>query len=111
MVNKFILPCEVSTGNDARVGPRSARTAFTRAEVARANTSDPIAVEKSGHADLGEAHYYRERYTIAMDMIAPFCVYVNGQRVAEYDDESAADEHFLRLRTQHLINWARKGRA
>jgi hypothetical protein len=35
-----------------------------------------------------------------MDMVAPFCVYVNGRWVAEYDDESAAEEHFLRLRMQ-----------
>ena len=50
-------------------------------------------------ADLGQT-YYRTGSTVAMDMVAPFCVYVNGRCVAEYDDESAADEHFLRLRMQ-----------
>lgn len=50
-------------------------------------------------AGLGQA-YYRTGSTVAMDMVAPFCVYVNGRWVAEYDDESAAEEHFLRLRMQ-----------
>lgn len=51
-------------------------------------------------SEMGQSYYYRNGSTVSMDMDAPYCLYVNGQRVAEYQDEATANEEFLRLRTQ-----------
>ncbi len=42
---------------------------------------------------------------IGMDMEAPFGVYVNGERVAEYDAEVEAREHFEMLQQGGPVTW------
>jgi hypothetical protein len=65
-----------------------------------AKTQRALPAKQASPAELSQAYYYRAGSTVAMDMVAPYCVYVNGRCVAEYDDEDAADEHYFRLRTQ-----------
>lgn len=35
---------------------------------------------------------------VGMDMTAPYGVYMNGEKVAEYDNEQDAEAHFQRLK-------------
>ena len=56
----------------------------------------------SAHTTTSEFNKPVRRPTIAMDMIAPYGVYLSGQLVGEHDTEAKANQHFERLRATHL---------
>jgi len=40
--------------------------------------------------------------SIGMDMVPPFAVYVDGQKVAEHATEAEADDLYAQLRARHM---------
>jgi hypothetical protein len=47
--------------------------------------------------------------TVGMDLVHPYCIYVDGKVVATYDSESEASEHYNRLAGRSLKGNATDG--